>query len=111
MDNNETVLPSDPEELEELRAEEDLKGYWADVLPTITRNIQMMKALTGIDMSTANTRRAMARKSPNIRANESSRSDDEQALSPPRKRVKVSCIDDFRFMINFLIVSGFAFEI
>ena len=42
--DSEVILPSDHEELEELRAEEDLAAYWADVLPTITRNLSMMRA-------------------------------------------------------------------
>ncbi|KIP07366.1 hypothetical protein PHLGIDRAFT_35454 [Phlebiopsis gigantea 11061_1 CR5-6] len=37
--DDEVVLPSDPEELEEIQAEADLEGYWNAVLPILARNL------------------------------------------------------------------------
>lgn len=90
MDEYEVILPSDPEELEEMRAEEDLASYWSDVLPTITRNIQTMKALTDEERGDA-TAGKCGDVMPVVWKKErmASKSDDEGILGPPRKRAKV----------------------
>ena len=88
MDVDDVVLPSDPEELEEMRAEKDLEGYWTDVLPTITKNIERMQTLTGTDylkVYGASSVEVSAVK-PKAKLSEA---DDANVSDPPRKRVKV----------------------
>ena len=87
MDDNDAVPPSDAEELEEIRAEEDLEGYWADVLPMITRNIEMMKASAGYSVFD-NQRHEGAQYQASDTIVGTSHSDVGGAV-PPRKRAKV----------------------
>lgn len=80
--DDEAIPTSDPEELEELRAEEDLEGYWADVLPTIISNLAMMKARNELGIGcitppTGSTESRMVK------------SDDGRRSNRPGKRAKV----------------------
>ena len=87
MDCDDVVLPSDLEELEEMYAEEDLQGYWADVLPTITKNIQHLRDYDFIERHEEDA--TLLRKSSVLRAKEQeSRSDDESNMRHSKKRVK-----------------------
>ena len=82
MDDDDIVLPSDPEELEELRAEEDLEGYWKAAAPVLARNLAIVRARQAPERGAGTFSRSATE-------TRQTRSDDEGGSGRPRKRAKV----------------------
>ena len=83
------MLPSDPEELEEWRAEHDPEGYWADVIPAIAKNLAW---LSNFEPERGDEALSMKKSSLGLGSQGNERvlrSDDEAVSGPPKKRVKV----------------------
>ena len=82
MDDDDIVLPSDPEELEELRAQEDLEGYWKAAAPVLARNLAIVRARRAPEREAGTFSRSATE-------TRQTRSDDEGGSGRPRKRAKV----------------------
>ena len=84
--DDEIVLPSDPEELEEYEAERDLEAYLHSRTPAITRNLELVRGLILARTEARTETRTDILRHSDVEDGDLGR---EGTADPPRKRVKV----------------------